>query len=76
MSDLRLVPVELNYDEIKTRMRKRRMTQEDLALATGVDRSTISRWLNGHRDIPVTKLLLIAAILRCSLPEIIRYNEQ
>ena len=37
---------------LQVRLRRLRITQEDVALAMGVDRSTLTRWLNGRRLCP------------------------
>ena len=39
------------------------LTAKDLAAALGLDRVTVSRYLNGHRDIPMRTFLRIADIL-------------
>ena len=72
MGEFYLVPVGVELEKMKRIMKQKRIRQGDLANAAGVKPGTVSNWLNGRKDIPVTKLLLMAAALRVTLSEIIR----
>lgn len=43
--------------------RQPRLTLDDLAKATGISRSTLFRYLNGKRDIPLSALDIICRAL-------------
>jgi len=55
------------------RLREARgITQAGLARRLRVDQSTLSRWENGRRPIPVASLLAAARLLDVSVDEILR----
>ena len=48
---------------------QRKLSQQQLADALGIDRSSISRWENGEMGATVEKAIEIAKILNVSLPD-------
>jgi transcriptional regulator with XRE-family HTH domain len=50
---------------------ERRVLQEELAAALGLERPTLSRYETGERAVPLTVLLDIAVVLRMSLERLI-----
>lgn len=50
--------------QLRAERAARQMTMKDVAVASGLADSTVHRYLNGIRDIPVSHLFSIAAVLQ------------
>lgn len=50
---------------------QRRLSQDEVALRTGLNQATVSNYENGKRDIPLSALLRIAGALEVSLTEVL-----
>jgi transcriptional regulator with XRE-family HTH domain len=60
---------------IKTARTKAGMSQEQLAIKLGIERSTVAKWETG-KSLPRAELLLdIASILKCSVEMLLRKDE-
>ena len=46
------------------------MSQEELATALGVSRTTVTMWENGHSMPPASKLPTIAAFFKCKIDDL------
>lgn len=57
-------------ENIKRLRKAAKMTQEELAAATGLQRSLIGRYENGRRKIGVANLVKLAKGLKCEIGDI------
>jgi len=62
--------------EIRLQRHARQITQDELAKATGLDRSYIISIEKGKRNISITKLAQIAAVLGLSASQLVSLAEQ
>lgn len=46
---------------------KHQMSRDDMAKTLGVSKRTISNWQNGVTELPLSKLLALAKLWRCSV---------
>jgi len=56
---------------LKEKRQERGITQNDLAVRVGVKRNTVCQWETGSRQPRVELLPKIAAILECSVDELL-----
>ena len=56
---------------IKRYLKLKNKTMQWLADKIGVQRATLSRWLNGHSQIPICDLVRISKLLDVSLDELV-----
>ena len=61
--------------KIADRRKELGMTQEALAARLGVDRSTVTKWETGFSNPTAAKLPKLAAILNCTVDELLREAE-
>jgi transcriptional regulator with XRE-family HTH domain len=59
-------------EQIRTARRARRVTQEALAEAAGVDRQSVNRIEQGHQAAYIDTLIRIAAALDTPLADLVR----
>lgn len=65
------------YENIKTRRKALKMTQEDLAKRTGyTDRSSIAKIEKGEIDLPQSKILLFAEALETTSSALMGWVEE
>lgn len=50
--------------QLRAERAARQMTMKDVAVASGLADSTVHRYLNGKRDIPVSHLFSMASVLQ------------
>ncbi|EGR3070259.1 XRE family transcriptional regulator [Vibrio parahaemolyticus] len=60
---------------IRMGMAKEKLTSSDVAAATGVNRSTVSRWCNGKTKPSQKMQKILAENFRVSFSEFIRWSE-
>lgn len=63
---------ELIASNVAAERARQRMDQADLALALGVDRSTVTRIENHQRLVQVDELEPLCRVLRCTLADLVR----
>lgn len=61
--------------QIKKLRKAKRMTQERLADAVGVDRSAVAHWESGFAQPRASKIPQVAAALGCSVAELFGENK-
>ncbi len=66
------MPTGMQTAWFKARMRKVRVTQDDLGEALGCDRSVVSRIINGRQEIALSQILPLADALEVSSFEILK----
>lgn len=66
--------IEIGYTIRKNRI-KNRISQEDLSVYLGVDRSSISKYENGKMDMPVSNLPLISHYCKFSMAEFVKTQD-
>tara|TARA_B100001287_G_scaffold128270_2_gene108086 strand:+ start:718 stop:948 length:231 start_codon:yes stop_codon:yes gene_type:complete len=52
-----------NIDKLKTMIRTAGITQHELATALKVGQPTVSRWMNGTRQLPLNKFFVIIDLI-------------
>lgn len=57
-------------DLVKAKLKEKKLTQEDLARAVGVNSVTVSRWINGAFSPSAEKVEAIAKFLDCDKSEL------
>jgi transcriptional regulator with XRE-family HTH domain len=57
--------------QIKAEMAARDLKQSDLAEKSGIPTSTLHRYLNGSRDIPMPQVIEMASALNLSILELV-----
>jgi transcriptional regulator with XRE-family HTH domain len=62
--------------QVKAEMAAKNMKQSDLAERSGIPTSTLHRYLNGSRDIPMPVAFGIASALELSLVELFQRAER
>jgi transcriptional regulator with XRE-family HTH domain len=56
-------------------LKKRRMTQEDLAIITGIHKSQINEYINNKRTMMLNSAKIIATALDCKIDDLYKWNE-
>ena len=60
--------------QIKNEMKKRSITQKDLAWILHRTEASVSRKLNGNRDFTFEELLIISTVFDMDLLELVKYK--
>lgn len=61
-------------NEIKKMRERAELTQVSVALALGIDRSTVAKWESGETMPRADKLLPLAQLLKCSVDDLLQKN--
>lgn len=62
-------------NSIRAQRTKQKMTQQELAHATGIERATLSRYETGKREPPLSAAAKIASALNISIDDLIIREE-
>lgn len=58
-------------NSLRTRRLEMHLTQDDIATVMGVDRASVSRWENGEAFPKTSRLKELAALLNCTVDELL-----
>lgn len=64
------------YPNLLREIAKRNMTIQQYADCIGVHRTSVSGWINGHREISVSALINSAKLFNCSIDYLLGIKEQ
>lgn len=65
----------MRVENILAEMGRNRYTRTRLSNALGVDRRTLSGWLDEGKEIPSSKLILMAELFSCSIDYLLGVNK-
>lgn len=60
---------------VRVRMRRKNMTQTELAELAGIDRRTLNKYMLRQRIPPANVITKIATVLECSTDELLIFSE-
>lgn len=62
-------------DNLTFVMKRSHMSQNELSKATGINRTSINRYVNGERIPPLKNVINMANVMNCDIDELIDVDE-
>ena len=68
--------IEIDWEKIRSVMRRQGINQDQMAEKLGVDRTTVWRWMNGFADIPTAKFFQLVGELGLPIAGCVRFVQE